>query len=177
MVDNRKIVEKDRGLIKKMELAIPGFRGYRKKEDIRIADTLLRTQLADKLRNVAHQAERAQKKLVANKELDLIEDVGTLITIVKTTENRVRHAEQGYSGISADYRIEEDELNKLYEWDLSLLDFINRIRTEVVAFTVAAKSSDKKTIEMELESVRAEVEEFNMIFEERMTLLAATGGK
>ena len=50
-VDLRTKVEDDRGLIKKIQLCIPGFRGYRQKEDLRLADSLLRQQIADELKN------------------------------------------------------------------------------------------------------------------------------
>jgi len=40
MTDLRTKVEEDRGLLKKIELFLPGFRGYRKKEDLRAADSL-----------------------------------------------------------------------------------------------------------------------------------------
>ncbi|MBU4189406.1 MAG: hypothetical protein KJ886_00210, partial [Candidatus Thermoplasmatota archaeon] len=59
--DLRKKVEEDRGMLKKIELAIPGFRGYRKREDLRIADSLLRAQLADRLKNVGAQVEQCRQ--------------------------------------------------------------------------------------------------------------------
>lgn len=56
-IDLRKKVKEDRGLLKELELAIPGFKGYREREDLRIADSLLRAQLADKLKTIGTQVE------------------------------------------------------------------------------------------------------------------------
>ena len=52
MVDLRSKVEDDRGLLKKIELLIPGFRGYREREDLRAADSLLRQQLAGRVKEL-----------------------------------------------------------------------------------------------------------------------------
>lgn len=40
-MDLRSKVEDDRGMLTKIQLGIPGFRGYRQKEDLRIADSRL----------------------------------------------------------------------------------------------------------------------------------------
>ena len=40
--DIRGTVEDNRGLLKKIQIIVPGFSGYREKEDLRAADELLR---------------------------------------------------------------------------------------------------------------------------------------
>ncbi len=47
--DLRDKVVDSRGFFKKLQLAIPGLKEYRKLEDIRAADELLRKQVFDKL--------------------------------------------------------------------------------------------------------------------------------
>jgi len=42
MPDIRERVEEDKGILKKIQSFIPGFRGYRRKEDLRDADRMLR---------------------------------------------------------------------------------------------------------------------------------------
>ena len=131
MVDLRDRVKEDRGLIKKLELAIPGFRGYRKREDLRIADSLLRKQLADGLGDVKEKIELCRKDLADKMEMDLLNGIGSLMNNITSTENRLRHAEQGYTGVSADYNIREDELENMYEWDLHLISDINKLSETV----------------------------------------------
>ena len=119
--DLRDKVEEDRGLIKKIEMAIPGFRGYRKREDLRIADSLLRKQIADSLGKVQAVLEDCRSEMARAMDMANLEEIKKLVNSAETTQNRVRHAEQGYTGISPDYRIDIAELNRMYEWDLSLL--------------------------------------------------------
>ena len=76
MTDLRNKVEDDRGLLKKIQLAIPGFRGYRQKEDLRIADSLLRIQIADLLQSdVLVPLEQVRECAGNALELDLMNDI------------------------------------------------------------------------------------------------------
>ena len=47
--DIRGEVDESRGLLKKIQLVIPGFKGYRQLDDLRVADALLRKQVSSLL--------------------------------------------------------------------------------------------------------------------------------
>jgi len=47
--DIRQQVKEQSGSLKRLQTMIPGLRGYRKSEDVRISDELLRNQVADRL--------------------------------------------------------------------------------------------------------------------------------
>jgi len=175
MVDLREKVEEDRGLLKKIELAIPGFRGYRKREDLRIADSLLREQLADKIKNVAGDLEECREILTRNMEMDLLEDAGRLVNQIGALEGKVRHAEQGYTGVSADYRIEESELNRLYEWDLRLLGHIDTLKNEARKLRTEIDTGDTEKIRGELQNMHGKLREFTDVFEKRREAIVGLG--
>ena len=128
MADIRQRVQDDRGIIKKIELFIPGYKGYREKEDLRIADSLLRNQLANQMQSVIESVQRSKEGLAKSMNFTLLNDIGELDNSMQALMNKIRHAQQGYSGISADIRIEQNELNKLYEWDLSLLQLTDILK-------------------------------------------------
>ena len=172
MVDLRKKVEEDRGLIKKIELVIPGFRGYRKREDLRIADSLLRSQLADRIRIVRRNIESCRDSLTKKMEFDFLEDAGSLVNQIAMIEGKIRHAEQGYTGVSPDYRIEEDELNRLYEWDLSLISHIDELITSATTLQQAISSDDKQSMRQELGNMNEKLQGFMEIFEKRRETIA-----
>lgn len=175
MVDLRERVKEDRGLLKKLELAIPGFRGYRKREDLRIADSLLRKQLADDLGDVKEKIELCRKDLAAKMEMDILNNIGALMNNITSTENRVRHAEQGYSGISADYNIREDELESMYEWDLHLLSDIQKLSDTVSLLQSTISSGDAGAIGKKIEEVEEDIREFNSLFDRRIETIAKLG--
>ena len=172
MTDFREKVKEDRGLLKKIELAIPGFRGYRKREDLRIADRLLREELANGLGHAARAAEEARNTLAKRKELDILEDMATLVSRINTSVARIRHAEQGYTGVSPDYRIEEHELNKMYEWDLGLLENIESLKTISSDLQANAPSMQAAEMSKEIDSALASLASFDQLFDSRREAFA-----
>jgi hypothetical protein len=119
--DIRQQVDDNRGIAKKLELLIPGLRGYRSKEDIRVSDSMLRNQMADKLDHVKDNLQQLRKQVAASNDLNNLTSVGSLIAQVQTLSGEVRHAAQGYSGWVAPIQMNDDKLNKLYEYDYSFV--------------------------------------------------------
>lgn len=172
MNDLRERVKEDRGLLKKIEMAIPGFRGYRKREDLRIADSLLRAQLAERLSKVGDRIELCKKELSKRMELEVLDSIGSLTNHIQMTQNRVKHAEHGYSGVSADYRIMEEELNRLYEWDLNLLSEIEKLGQAVDTLQSAINTANTAEIGEKIDTVEADIRVFNDLFDKRVETIA-----
>jgi len=61
---------------------------------------------------VNRKFENSREELTEIMEFASIQDMGELLKLSRQIENKIRHAEQGYTGISADYRIEEEELKQ-----------------------------------------------------------------
>jgi hypothetical protein len=122
--DIRQQVEDNRGAMKKLELLIPGLRGYRSKEDIRVSDELLRNQVADRLDRVKGNLEALRKQVASSGDLTNLTGVGSLISQVQGLSGEVRHAAQGYAGWVAPIVINEDKLNKLYDYDYSVVSTV-----------------------------------------------------
>lgn len=131
MPDVRDRVVENRGLLKRIQLHIPGFAGYRRREDLRQADSILRLQVAERLKGVRERMERVRGTLSDNYQVKALEPLGRAIFDAQEMEGMIRHAEQGYSGISWAIRVEEPELNKLYEFDLSLLEGVAALGVKI----------------------------------------------
>jgi hypothetical protein len=168
MTDLRTKVEEDRGLLKKIELFIPGFKGYRKREDLRAADSLLRQQLALRMGEINRKLDNCRDELTKALEIGFMSEMGDISKLSRQVENKIRHAEQGYSNISADIRFEEDELNRMYEWDLSLLqniEFIGKIADELKNSIIGIDG----TTGQKMKDIRKALNDFNTIFEKRIS--------
>lgn len=170
MADIRKKIEEDRGILKKIQLLIPGYEGYRRREDIRKADNLLRNQLADKLKVARNDVENLRKNLVYKYETKNLERVGNLLNYFQKIDAQLRHAEHGYSGISPAIRIGEEELNKLYEFDYSMAKIIEEIGNEASKI----KGAREEEIPEEIEKIRNMLEEFEKTFKMRMVYITGT---
>jgi hypothetical protein len=119
--DIRQTVEANRGAVKKLQLLIPGLRGYRSKEDIRVSDELLRNQVADRLDKVKGNLDQIRKQMTAAGDFTNLTSVGSLISQVQALSGEVRHAAQGYAGWVAPVQVNEDKLNKLYDYDYAFV--------------------------------------------------------
>ena len=169
--DMKNIVDSNRSLLKKIELAIPGFRGYRKKEDLRVADNLLRIYMADKLSRICSDV--GEVKGVASKRLDLnlVSMIGEAENAVGVVEKRLRHSEQGYSGVAPDYRIAEEELNSLYSYDAGLLDNVYQIERGVASLQGKAVTWSPGEIEKDIVSILESVKTLSRLLDDRRKCL------
>lgn len=174
MPDIRERVEEDRGVLKKIQSVIPGFKGYRRREDLRDADKILRMQLAEKLAAQRRGLEECRGLLMqsyGSKELELI---GGLINQLKKVEGLVNHAEMGYSGFAADIQIKEEELDRLYEFDAAMLDHIASIAASVESLKSAIVAADEQTSYRDLANIRARIAAFEDQFNRRMKVISGT---
>lgn len=126
--DIRGQVEDDRGLLKKIQLHIPLFKGYRKLEDLRAADELLRKQISDVLQQALQSLQNERVTLVNEGKFDKLTLIASGMSKVQEFQGEVLHAQQGYSGISPSIRMDEGKLNDLYAYDLKFLDASANIR-------------------------------------------------
>jgi hypothetical protein len=171
MVDLREKVVQDRGIIAQIQRFVPGFRGYRAKEDIRAADSMLRLQLADRLAAVRADVEACRASMVEGGELAGLDRVGGVINKLKSVETQVRHAEQGYSGISAKTKVGEPELNKLYEYDLGLFTSVAAMGGDAAGLKAAP---DSAAINQGLTKLSASLDGFEATFKKRMQAVTGT---
>jgi hypothetical protein len=174
MPDIRDRVEEDKGILKKIQSYIPGFRGYRRKEDLRDADRMLRSQLAQKMGLQRRGLEECRGLLVRNWGSGELDMVGGLINQFKKIEGQVTHAEMGYSGIAADIQIKEDELDRLYEYDASMLDHIAAMGVSIDSLKSSLMAADEATSHKDIMNIKARITDFEDKFNKRMRVIEGT---
>lgn len=172
MTDLRQQVVDNSGILKKIELCLPGFRGYRIKEDIRTADNMLRSYLADQLESgVQNKLNRVREIFTKSFEMDLLNDIGELINKNKGLTAKIRHAEHGYSGISPQYRIDENNLNRIYDFDYQLIKSIRIIQAKTDVLLDQAKGKVIAEIPQSYADIRDEIEKLDELFKQRQVHL------
>jgi hypothetical protein len=110
--------------------------------------------------------------MVDNMVTEGIDSIGGLINKTTALEGRVRHAEQGYSGFSAAIRIEENELNRLYEYDYAMVASIQDLLRQAAELKVAVDASDPARTKGSVDAIRANLTNFTRAFEERIPRIA-----
>jgi hypothetical protein len=171
MADLREKVVENRGMISRIQTYIPGFSGYRAKEDLRAADNMLRMQVAEKLAVIRRDIEGCRSVMAANNSLDYLEKLGTLINRFKMVEQEVGHAAQGYSGISAKVQVGVTELNKLYDYDFSLVSSLADMASDSLKLKTAVNSDNKALIKENVDAMGTRLDLFEATFRNRMTAI------
>jgi hypothetical protein len=108
--------------IKKILSKLPGFRGYIEREDRRNADKLLRESIANRYEEIWQRISTLQKSAISNGKIDKIDDLESSALKIRQFIDRVRTATYGYAGFFDVIKVETDELNAVYQYDLQLLD-------------------------------------------------------
>ncbi len=167
-VDIRSRVEADRGVLKRLQLLIPGFRGYRLDEDIRAADNLLRMQVADKVHRALTALEDCRSGLAQANQFGALTDLANGISDLMVLEGRIRHAEQGYSGISATVRVRPNTLDRLYEYDFGFAQAADQLAATVGPLRSAIDAASAAQIPSAVATVRGQVRQLDTAFTARM---------
>jgi hypothetical protein len=129
MVDTYGKVEESRTGLEKILDIIPGWGGYQERQNRRKADQLLRQTLAERLTAQRRNLDVAQKELISHGKIDLVDDIGSAVTQLQTFIDRVRTATYGYSGMFDAVRINQAELEQMYNFDAALFDYVERLDT------------------------------------------------
>ncbi|MDV3103593.1 hypothetical protein [Thermococcus waiotapuensis] len=117
---------KETKLLEKLELVIPGFHGYKKKELLREDDRLVRAKVADVLVQARKEIERALQRCAMVSCPQLVA-MDSLRKKLLTLEGRVRHAEAGYAGYFDRISVREEELENLIEYDARMIELAEEI--------------------------------------------------
>lgn len=121
--------------------AIPGFRGYREKELRRDADRIEREHLATRLEECKKPLNEAANAATRSGDLGVINDVETARKRLDKVVNRIRYADRGYAGFFDAIKVDEAALGRVYEFDMSLLEGVEKVREAAgrsLADTIAA---------------------------------------
>ena len=117
--------------LKKLLAKLPGFKGYFIRQDRRSADKLLRETIADKFQAQWQRLSSIQRDLVSGGHLDVLDDIEIGAIRMRQFIDRVKTAAYGYAGLFDAVKVKEEELEKVYQYDLTLLEMADEIASAV----------------------------------------------
>ncbi len=121
----------NRGVIETVLQWIPGFRGYLKKENRRESDTLQRDWLSDRLQRSKRGLDDYARVLADASAIETLPEVDRLRGQLDKLMGRIRGAMQGYSGFFDLVDIDQSVLDRVYEYDVSLMEQVARLADDV----------------------------------------------
>lgn len=142
MTDPMDKVTEGKDLLGKVQNFVSGFVGYYDRERRRDADKLLRDTVADRYEEHWDRVSAIQARMIGAKMLEFVDDVEVAAIKLRTFVDRVRGAPRGYAGFFDAVRINQDELESLYQYDLGLLDFSDHVSEAVDGLEAAITDPD-----------------------------------
>lgn len=99
---------------------IPGYRGYKDKEMRRDTDRLVRTEIARLLADRRPALDQAIADLARSGKIEHLDRLDRVKRQMDNVATLVRTAPQGYSGFFDTVQVTAEDLDRLYEFDLTL---------------------------------------------------------
>jgi len=172
-LDIREKVEDDRGFLKRIQLLVPGFRGYRQGEDLRAADSILRREIADKVKAARLTIENARTALTNAGQFATLTDLAPLIADLLKMEGQIRAAEQGYTGFSPAVRVRPQQLDRLYEYDYGFAQAADQLNQGVASLPglLGGPSPNPAGVPAVLTAARSALSQLDTAFKARLQVV------
>jgi len=118
-------------LLGKIRKTLSGFIGYLDRENRREADKLLRATIASRYEQQWGRISTIQRQMIEAGNLEQVDQLEAAAIKLRTFIDRVKSASYGYAGFFDAVRVNETELQKIYSYDLQLLEDVNSISSAV----------------------------------------------
>lgn len=120
---------------------IPGYKGYKSKEERRDNDQLFRMGLVQKLDLLRTRLNEVTAGLRGPAALGAVTDLDRVHKKLEKITDEIRFASRGYRGWFDMHKVREDELDSLYAFDVGLMENISEVEDAFGTLEAAAAAS------------------------------------
>src|SRR5215217_4601347 len=117
--------------------SVPGYRGYRSKEERRDADRRVRERVAAAFAAQADRVERIARDLANQRRLRDVGPVDEFARAIRHLVDRIATATYGYGGLFGDRNVDEAALDQLRLFDEALMTGVGELETPILALEQA----------------------------------------
>ncbi|MBN1149716.1 hypothetical protein JXA84_00660 [candidate division WOR-3 bacterium] len=146
---------------------VPGFAGYVKREERRAADKLYRDYLASLLTQSRAHLSRATVTLTDQQDFDSLKKLSRIDGKLETNTDRIKLADYGYTGWFDVVQIDQEQLAKIYEYDVNLARFVDEISEHCKRLETASHEeigSILTQLSLSIDSLEAKLKERDNLF-------------
>jgi len=118
-------------LLGKIRNTVSGFVGYFDRDNRREADKLLRATIAQRYEQQWSRISALQRQMIEAGRLEDVDQLEAAAVKLRGFIDRVKTASYGYAGFFDAVRINSNELQKLYAYDLQMLEDVSSIASAV----------------------------------------------
>lgn len=173
MEDLRNLVTANESKIESLARKIPGFSGYLNRENRRDSDALQREFLARRLGQLKSNMQTAQEELLSAGNLAIMEPFDRVGNKLDRVVERVRHASRGYAGFFDAVKVNEAELDRVYEYDAALVGTVSSAEEAMMA--ISAQASEGGDVKSLVRALGSAIDELDRSLDGREQILRGVG--
>jgi hypothetical protein len=158
-------MSEQRNWLERLGDKIPGYSGYVAKERRRDADKRHREHLAERLRAAKQPLTEVMRELSSAGRLFEVGPIDRVLKKLDQIENRVRFASYGYAGFFDAVKIQEPQLDRIYRFDLSLVEKVEEFERQ--ARELASKAATGDGLKAAVAEIERAADDLNRTFDER----------
>ena len=162
-------IRASQGKLEDLASIIPGYKGYKQKEQRREADKLLREHVARKYGEQLERLNRLQYDLTAHGRLASILTLERAVMKLQLLIDRLKTASYGYAGLFDAIKVDEAALDRLYEFDQSMLEGVGQVAALLDRLAEAAQA--EASTSAEANDLVTTLERLNSTFGQRQDVL------
>ena len=148
---------------------VPGFSGYKQKEQRREADKLLRLYVARQYEEQLTRLSNTQYAMVSQGRLKAMSTLERGVTKLQLLIDRIKTASYGYAGLFDAIKVDEGALDRLYSFDQAMLEGVDKIAADLDRLDEAAQA-EAATL-TEAGQLIADLEALNNTFSRRQDVI------
>ncbi|RME47111.1 MAG: hypothetical protein D6796_08105 [Caldilineae bacterium] len=156
-MDLHDTVQNAMGGFEELVKKIPGYSGYKEKEQRREADALLREHLAREFEAQWARTNDLKSQMLIGPALSQLDEMGRASRRLQTLIDKIKAAAQGYAGFFDAVKVKEDQLDELYRFDNAMLAKVDEVSAAIDAVQAALDAGD---------NVAAAVRQLNRLVDE-----------
>jgi hypothetical protein len=158
---------------KKLLSYIPGFKGYIERQSRRDADKVLRDTVARRFEEHWGRASNLQAELVSNGMIKYVDDMEKASLALRTFIDKISTAARGYSGMFDAVKINEKELEAIYQFDVAFFTLGDQVASALD--NVEASLSDETALPAAIRNLTSLARLAVETFERRSEVVTGSG--
>ncbi len=141
-MDFNETVENAMSGFEKLVKKIPGYKGYKEKEQRREADAILREQLARRCETYWATMNDLKSQMLLGPAMSQLDDMGRASRKLQTLIDKIKGAAQGYAGFFDAVKVKEEQLDALYEFDAQMMEQVDALEADIAGVQSAIDAGD-----------------------------------
>jgi DNA repair ATPase RecN len=152
-------------------LILPGFRGYKLREQRREADRIVRDYIYKALENSRDDLMGCFQALNDAKASELMEPMNRLIAKLDRVAEKINRASYGYSGFFDSIKVEEPDLDNMLAYDTQLMDMVRKIGDATSSFKADLSQGKLENARINQQALDLSIGNLEAAFDQRKSVV------